>query len=50
MQLDNKIVTNNRKLCKAVSPMFSEKAFHGESITLNEHSQTITDNEKIAEI
>ena len=50
MQLDNKIVTDNRKLCKAVSPLFSAKAFSEESIILNEHSKTITDNEKIAEI
>ena len=50
VQLDNKIVTDNRKFQKAVRPLFSEKAFCRESIILKEHGKTITDNEKIAEI
>ena len=33
-QLDNKIVTDNRKFWKVVSPLFSEKAFLKESITI----------------
>ena len=48
-QLDNKIVTDNRKFWKALSPLFSEKAFHKESIVLKEHCKAITDNKKIAE-
>ena len=28
VQLDNKVVTDNRKFWKAVSPLFSGKAFH----------------------
>ena len=48
-QLENKIVTNNRKFWKVVSPLFSEKALRKESIILKEHGKTITDNKKIAE-
>ena len=47
-QLDKKIVTDNRKFWKAVSPLFPEKAFHKESIMLKEHGKTITDHKKIA--
>ena len=49
MQLDSKIVADNRKFWKAVSPLFSEKVFHRESIILKEYGKTITDNKKIAE-
>ena len=49
VQLDDKIATDNRKLCKAASPLISEKAFRRESIILKVHGKTITDNEKIAE-
>ena len=45
-QLDNKIVTDNRKFWKGVSPLFSEKAFHKESVILKEHGKTIIDNKK----
>ena len=48
-QVENKIVTNNRKFWKVVSPLFSEKALRKESIILKEHGKTITDNKKIAE-
>ena len=48
-QLDNKVVTDNRKFWRAVSPPFSEKAFHKESIILKEHGKTITHNKKLAE-
>ena len=48
-QLDNKFVTDDRKVWKAVSPLFSEKTFCKESIILKEHGKTITDNEKPAE-
>ena len=49
VQLNNKIVTDNRKFWKVVSPLFSEKSFCKESIILKEHGKTITDNKKIAE-
>ena len=45
-QLDNKTVNDNRKFWKAVSPLFSEKTFHKESIILKEHGKTITNNKK----
>ena len=48
-QLDNKTVTDDRKVWKAVSPLFSEKTFCKESIILKEHGKTITDNEKLAQ-
>ena len=47
-QLDNKIVTDNRKFWKAVSPLFSEKTIRKEFIIQKEHGKTIT-NKKIAE-
>ena len=43
--LSNKIVTDNRKFWKTVSPFFSDKAFHRECIILNESNKTITNNE-----
>ena len=48
-QLENKIVADNRKFWKTVSPLFSGKTFRKESIILKEHGKTITDNKKIAE-
>ena len=48
-QLDNKIVTDNKIFWKAVSLLFSEKAFRKESIILKENGKAITDNKKIAE-
>ena len=49
VQLNNKVVNDNRKLSKAASPLFSEKAFRRESIILKEHGKTVTYSEKIAE-
>ena len=48
-QLSNKIVTDNRKIWKAISPLFSEKIYRKESIMLKEHAKIITDNKIIAE-
>ena len=42
--LNNKIVTDNRKFWKTISPLFSEKTFHRECITLKESNKTITNN------
>ena len=36
----NKIATNNKKCWKTVSPLFSEKAFQRECITLKESNKT----------
>ena len=47
--LNNKIVTDKRKFWKTVSPLFSEKAFHRECITLKESNKTITNNVELAE-
>ena len=38
--LNNKIVTDNRKFWKTISPLFSEKTFHRERITLKESNRT----------
>ena len=46
--LNNKIVTDNRKFLKTVSPLFSKKAFHREGIPLKESNKTITNNVKLA--
>ena len=47
--LNNKIVTDNRKFWKTISPLFSEKVFHRECITLKESNKTITNNVELAE-
>ena len=47
--LNNKIVTDNRKFWKTISPLFSEKTFHREYITLKESNKTITNNVELAE-
>ena len=43
--LNNKFVTDNKNFCKTVNPLFSEKAFHRECITLREINKTVTNNE-----
>ena len=49
-KLDHKVVSGNRKFWKAVGPLFSEKAFHKESIILNNNNKTSSNNEELAEI
>ena len=44
------VVSDNRKFWKTVSPLFSEKAFHKESIILNNSNKTISNDEELAEI
>ena len=46
--LNNKIVTDNRKFCKTLSSLFSVKVFHRECITFKEINKTITNNEELA--
>ena len=48
-KLDHRVVSDNRKFWKTVGPLFSEKAFHKESIILNKTSKTISNNEELAE-
>ena len=47
--LNNKFVTDDGKFWETVSPLFSEKAFHKECITLKESNETITNKEELAE-
>ena len=49
-KLDHKVVSDNRKFWKTVGPLFSEKAFHKESIILNNNNKIISNNEELAEI
>ena len=48
-KLDHRVVSDNRKFWKTVGPVFSEKAFHKESIILNNNNKTISNNEELAE-
>ena len=50
-ELDNKILKDNRKFWKTVNPLFSEKAYQKESITIisKDTEETITKNEELAE-
>ena len=41
-KLDHRVVSSNRKFWKTVIPLFSEKAFHKESISLNDNNKTIS--------
>ena len=49
-KLDHNVVYDNRKFWKTVGPLFSEKAFHKESIILNNNNKIISNNEELAEI
>ena len=49
-KLDYRVVSDNRKIWKIVSPLYSEKAFHKESIILNNNNKTISNDEDLAEI
>ena len=48
-KLDHRVVSDIRIFWKTVGPLFSEKAFHKESITLNNNNKTISNNEELAE-
>ena len=49
-KLDHNVVYDNRTFWKTVGPLFSEKAFHKESIILNNNNKIISNNEELAEI
>ena len=49
LNLSNEIVTDERKLWETISHLFSKKAFHRECATLKESTETITNNEELAE-
>ena len=48
-KLNHRVVSDNRKFWKTVGPLFSEKAFHKESITLINNNKIISNNEELAE-
>ena len=48
-QLNNKVVSDNRKFGQTKSPLFSEKAFRKETIILKDNNRTITNNHELAE-
>ena len=49
-KLDHRVVFHNRRFWRNVSPLFSEIAFHKESITSNNNNKTINNKWEIAEI
>ena len=49
-KLNHKVASDNRKFWETVGPLFSDKAFHKESIILNNNNKIISNNEELAEI
>ena len=49
-KLDHRVVFDNKEFWKTVGPLFSEKAFHKECITLNDNNKAISNSEELAEI
>ena len=49
-KLNHKVVSDIRKFWKTVGPLFSEKAFHKESVILNNDNKIISNNEELTEI
>ena len=49
-KLDHRVVSDKSKFWKTVGPFLSEKAFHKESIILNNNNKTISNNEELAQI
>ena len=49
-KLDHNVFSVNRKFWKTVGPLFSEKAFHKESIILNNNDKIIINDEELAQI
>ena len=48
-ELNNKVISDNRKVWQTVSPLFSEKAFRKETILLKDNNRTKTNNHELAE-
>ena len=48
-QLNNKAISDNKKVWQTKRPLFSEKAFHKETIILKDSNGTITTNHEVAE-
>ena len=48
-QLNNKIVSDNRKFWQTIGPLFSEKTVCKETLILKDNNRTITNNHELAE-
>ena len=48
-QINNKVISNNKKFWQKMSSLFSEKAFRKETIILEDSNRTITNNHELAE-
>ena len=48
-QLNNKIISDNKKFWQTISPLFSEEAFRKETFILKDSNRTITNNHELAE-
>ena len=48
-QLNNKVISDNKKFWQTISPLFSEKAFRKETIILKDSNRSITKNHELAE-
>ena len=48
-QVNNKVISDNKKFWQTISPLFSEKAFRKETIILKDSNRTITNNHELAE-
>ena len=48
-QLNNKVISDNKKFWQTISPLFSEKTFRKETIILKDSNRTITNNHELAE-
>ena len=46
-KLEHKLVSDDRKFWKTVDPLFSEKAFHKQSIILNNNNKIISNDEEL---
>ena len=47
-QLNNKVISDNKKFWQTISSLFSEKAFRKETIRLKDSNRTITNNHRLA--
>ena len=48
-QLNNKVISDNKKFWQTISSLFSEKAFRKETIILKDSNRTMTNNHELAE-
>ena len=48
IQLNNKVISDNKKFWRTISPLFSEKAFLEETIILKDSNRTIMNNHELA--